>query len=72
MKHRANCDCYGVLGKVYQPIEERYNIIKDYSIIDEDDDDEGEIFSQEIKEAIEELKQEEQEKKNKKNYKNKN
>ena len=63
LKHSFHCDCYVSQIKVYQPIEERYNVIKDYSIIDEDDDDEGEIFSQEIKEAIEELKQEEQEKK---------
>ena len=62
LKHSFHCDCYVSQIKVYQPIEERYNIIKDYSIIDEGDD-EGEIFSQEIKEAIEELKQEEQEKK---------
>lgn len=62
LKHSFHCDCYVSQIKVYQPIEERYNIIKDYSIIDEGDD-EGEIFSQEIKDAIEEFKQEEQEKK---------
>ena len=67
LKHSFHCDCYVSQIKVYQPIEERYNIIKDYSIIDEDDD-EGDIFSEEIKEAIkqseeEELKKEEEEKK---------
>jgi hypothetical protein len=59
LKHSFHCDCYVSQIKVYQPIEERYNIIKDYSIID-DEDDEGDIFSQEIKEAIEELKKEQE------------
>ena len=61
LKHTFHCDCYISQIKIYQPIEERYNIIKGYSIID-DDDDEEEIFSEEIQNAIKDFKQEEEEK----------
>ena len=67
LKHSFHCDCYVSQIKIYQPIEERYNIIKGYSIIDdEDDDDVNQIFSQEIQEAIQDLKIEEEKKKKEK------
>lgn len=63
LKHSFHCDCYVSQIKVYQPTEERYNIIKDYSIIEDDDEDDvSELFNQEIKEAIEELKNEQEKK----------
>jgi hypothetical protein len=51
LKHTFHCDCYVSQIKVFQTMEEKYNVLKNYSIIDDDDYDD-EIFSEEIKGAI--------------------
>ena len=51
LKSSYYCDCYITQIKVFQDTETKFNIIKDYSIIDEDDDDISDvedIFSEEI------------------------
>ena len=50
LKSSYYCDCYITQIKVFQDTETKFNIIKDYSIIDDDDDisDVEDIFSEEI------------------------
>ena len=51
LKTTYYCDCYITQIKLFQEKEARFNIIKDYSILDDEDDEEkelGDIFSEEI------------------------
>jgi hypothetical protein len=57
LKQTFHCDCYVSQIKIFQPVEELYNIIKEYSIIDEEDEQYSDIFSEEINEVIREEKQ---------------
>jgi len=65
LKTSYYCDCYITQIKLFQEKESKFNIIKDYSILDEDDEEENDmsdIFSEEIYNSLQE---EEQENKNK-------
>jgi len=57
LKQSFHCDCYISQIKIFQPLEERYNIIKEYSIIDDEDEQYWDIFSEEINDVIQEEKQ---------------
>ena len=67
LKQYFYCDCYISQIKVFQETNEsKYNIIRDYSMIDDDEEDEfDDIFDEEIIHSIkeEEKKKEEEEKK---------
>jgi len=54
LKTNYYCDCYISQIKLFQDVESKYNIIPEYSIIDEDNDEDEEImdiFNQEIEES---------------------
>ena len=62
LKTTYYCDCYITQIKLFQEKESKFNIIKDYSILDDEDEEEkelGDIFSEEIYNSF----QEEEEKK---------
>ena len=64
LKTSYYCDCYITQIKLFQENESKFNIIKDYSILDdeeEEDEDLGDIFSEEIYNSFE--KEEEKKKK---------
>ena len=51
LKTTYYCDCYITQIKLFQEKESKFNIIKDYSILDDEDEEEkelGDIFSEEI------------------------
>ena len=50
LKTSYYCDCYITQIKLFQENESKFNIIKDYSILDDEEEDEdlGDIFSEEI------------------------
>ena len=63
LKTSYYCDCYITQIKLFQENESKFNIIKDYSILDDEEEDEdlGDIFSEEIYNSFE--KEEEKKKK---------
>ena len=63
LKSYYYCDCYISQIKVFQNNEPKYNIIDDYSILDDDADEYSEIFNQEIIESANLLIKEEKEQK---------
>lgn len=69
LKQSFYCDCYVSQIKVFQTKEESFQVMKNYSILDDEEDNEyGEIFSEEIKQSNEEYineKNKEQEQKRK-------
>jgi hypothetical protein len=56
LKKYFYCDCYISQIKLYQSPQEKFNILKDYSFVDEEEEEDlyGDIFNQEIKESLEE------------------
>lgn len=75
LKTTYYCDCYITQIKLFQEKESKFNIIKDYSILDDDDEEEDDIediFSEEIQNSFKEEKaQKEAEEKSKKEAKEK-
>ena len=70
LKTSYYCDCYITQIKLFQENESKFNIIKDYSILDDEEEDEdlGDIFSEEIYNSFEkeeEKKEKDEEKKKK-------
>ena len=66
LKTSYYCDCYVTQIKLFQEKESKFNIIKDYSILeDEDEEEEGmdDIFSEEVYKSFEDDKKEEAQKK---------
>ncbi len=66
LKTSYYCDCYVTQIKLFQEKESKFNIIKDYSILDDEDDEEenmDDIFSEEVYKSFEDDKKEEDEKK---------
>jgi len=65
LKQYFYCDCYVSQIKLFQPENIKYNIIDNYSIIDEEDDDKediyNDIFDEEIKMSTEEYIKEKEE-----------
>ena len=60
LKSNYYCDCYITQIKLFQEKESKFNIIKDYSILDDDDEDEHEIddiFSEEIQNSFNEAEE---------------
>ena len=58
LKTTYYCDCYVTQIKLFQENESKFNIIKDYSILDEEDEEEIEledIFSEEIHNSFQEV-----------------
>ena len=57
LKNTYYCDCYITQIKLFQEKESKFNIIKDYSILDDEDEEEkelGDIFSEEIYNSFQE------------------
>tara|TARA_Y100001935_G_C17311472_1_gene516747 strand:+ start:2364 stop:3344 length:981 start_codon:yes stop_codon:yes gene_type:complete len=57
LKTTYYCDCYITQIKLFQEKESKFNIIKDYSILDDEDEEEkelGDIFSEEIYNSFQE------------------
>jgi hypothetical protein len=57
LKTTYYCDCYITQIKLFQEKESKFNIIKDYSILDDDDEEEHDIediFSEEIQNSFKE------------------
>ena len=57
LKTTYYCDCYVTQIKLFQEKESKFNIIKDYSILDDEDEEEkelGDIFSEEIYNSFQE------------------
>ena len=57
LKTTYYCDCYITQIKLFQEKDSKFNIIKDYSILDDEDDEEqelGDIFSEEIYNSFQE------------------
>ena len=53
LKHFFYCDCYISQIKLFQDtMESKYSIMKDYSLIDDDDEDVNDIFDEEITKAF--------------------
>ena len=78
LKTTYYCDCYITQIKLFQEKESKFNIIKDYSILDDEDEEEkelGDIFSEEIynsfQEEADKKLEEESEKKKKEQEKKK-
>lgn len=66
LKQHFYCDCYISQIKVFQENESKYTIMKDYSLIDEEEDEEikyDDIFDEEIIGVFEEEKRKEREEK---------
>ena len=77
LKTTYYCDCYITQIKLFQEKESKFNIIKDYSILDDEDEEEkelGDIFSEEIYNSFQEEEDkrlEDESKKKKKEEENK-
>ena len=66
LKTSYYCDCYVTQIKLFQEKESKFNIIKDYSILEDEDEEEenmDDIFSEEVYKSFESDKKDEAEKK---------